>query len=66
MTNREARRYHRRGFHTRVIEMYPGEFLVYRRAKKVKQRIPQLELTTSEDFKKAVTKQMDTIHSKPK
>lgn len=52
--NREARKYHRRGFHSRVIEMYSGDFLVYRRAKKAKQRIPQLEPITSENFKKAV------------
>jgi hypothetical protein len=31
--------------------MYSGEFLVYRRAKKAKQRIPQLELIAGESFK---------------
>lgn len=33
--NREAQKYHRRGFHTRVREMYLGVFSVYRRLKNV-------------------------------
>jgi hypothetical protein len=33
---REAKKYHRRGFHTRVREMCPGVFAVYRRPKDIK------------------------------
>ncbi len=33
--NREAEKYHRRGFHTRVREMSPGLFFVYCRRKKI-------------------------------
>ena len=29
----EAKKYRKRGFYTRVIEMYPGLFSVYRRSK---------------------------------
>jgi hypothetical protein len=29
----EASKYRKRGFHTRVIEIYPGTFSVYRRSK---------------------------------
>ena len=30
----EAKKYRKSGFHTRVIELYPGVFFVYRRSKR--------------------------------
>ena len=36
--NHEAEKYHNRGFHTRVKEITPGVFVVYRRRKTVEHR----------------------------
>ncbi len=32
---REAKKYHKHGFHTRVVEVYTGTFSVYRRPKQL-------------------------------
>lgn len=41
----EAKKYRKRGFHTRVIELHPGVFSVYRRSKTAERRISMKDPT---------------------